>query len=294
MKQECLYTTCLNKQIFEITGRECIFTFLDVGIEGDLFIAYEGGDELRNEILLFLKSLPKTFSSRNIILHDLDKNDILNKVLEENKDVIPIDYGGESVSLSRGNVPENMVVSLGPTLYFKYRASKWWRVFAALDAATRQPDYNYIIQIDADVAFVKQITLSKIQEEIDRYAMFYHEGHYRRNRVEDGLKGIGVETSFTGYNKSEGGYEIINKLMEKLTTKSFRDHERWDDSFLLSQIIHNETPYLCNDLIRDDIEESDVVERGPFKDCIRHFKGLNGGSMDGIKKYNDYLNEKKE
>ena len=302
MEGRCLYTTCFNRTIFDLTGKECIRSFLEMNVEGDLLLAYEAESrepsldalEFRKEIMAYLESLPDELwkEKRSIALHDLDNNEILNEVLENNKDVIPTDYGGENAEMSRGNVPENLVVTLGAARYFKYRASKWWRVFAALHAASCQEDHEYVIQIDADLAFIKPIPLSKILEEIGNHAVFYHEGKYRRERVEEGLKGIGIETSFTGYSRKNGGYNIIERLMQKLTTQDFRNYDRWDDSFLLSKIIHEDVEYECRDLIDDDIEDTDVVGRGPFKDYIRHFKGLNGGSTEGIQEHEDYMREK--
>tara|TARA_Y100000593_G_scaffold35778_1_gene69855 strand:- start:10359 stop:11723 length:1365 start_codon:yes stop_codon:yes gene_type:complete len=284
-----LYTICLNHSIFEKTGRECISTFFKTDVQGDLFVGYEGGDELKLKILSLAD---ESSAGSRLILHDLDKNSLLNKVLEENKDVIPEDYGGTNAEMNRGSVPENQLVALGAKKYFRYRASKWWRVFATLDAAAKQPDYDYVIQIDADVAFVKPISQDKINLEMANNAVLYHEGPFRKSKTEDGLVGIGVETSFTGYSKHNGGYDIIYKLMDKLVSKDFKNYERWDDSFLLSKIIDEES-YECRDASGDDhTPDSDVVDRGPFKDYICHFKGLNGGCGEAQKKYETYLNDK--
>ncbi len=291
MKEKCLYVTCFDEKIFNITGKECISSFLNARVEGDLLLAYEGGAVVREQATTFLQTCDTQTECR-VIFHDLDANELLNNVLEQNADVIPEDYGGTNSGMNRGSVPESGLTSMGAKKYFLYRASKWWRVFAALDAAAKQPVYDYVVQIDADVVFVKPISLQKIQTEMSDNAIIFHEGEFRRNKVEEGLVGIGVETSFTAYSKKHGGYDIIFKLMDKLTTKQFRNHERWDDSFLLSHIIHNEVDFKCRDLITDQNQDTDVVERGPFRDYILHFKGMNGGVHEGIQKYNNYIANK--
>jgi len=292
MKAKSLYTICVNQDILRKTGHECIRSFFNEGIEGDLLVAYEGGDPIKSEILALATSV-ESAKSRLLLVHDLDKNEILNKVLEENKDVIPEDYGGSNAEMNRGNLPESALIALGAKKYFKYRASKWWRVFATLDAAAKQPDYEYVIQIDADVAFVKPITQDKIDLEMEDNAILYHEGPHRQGKVEDGVQGLGVETSFTVYSKAHGGYDIIYKLMDKLVSKDFKNYDRWDDSFLLGKIVNEEVDFKCRDASEgDETKNTDVVDRGPFKEHVRHFKGLNGGCPIGRAKLVTYLKNK--
>ena len=78
-----LYVTSFNKKLFDVTGKAMIESFLSSKIEGDLLVTHE--DDIAQEI-------PK---ADNISLLKLEDYEFLNHWLRENKDIIPIEYGGE-------------------------------------------------------------------------------------------------------------------------------------------------------------------------------------------------------
>ena len=90
MKEKCLYVTCFDEKIFNITGKECISSLLNSRVEGDLLLAYEGGAVVKEQVLTFLQTCDAQTECK-VIFHDLDANELLNSVLEQNADVIPED-----------------------------------------------------------------------------------------------------------------------------------------------------------------------------------------------------------
>ena len=75
-----LYVTSFNKQLFDVTGRAMIKSFLGAGIEGDLLVTYE--DDIESE-------LP---SSEKISLLKLETYDFLNNTGDTNYDLLICDF----------------------------------------------------------------------------------------------------------------------------------------------------------------------------------------------------------
>ena len=90
-----LYVTSFNKKLFDVTGEAMVQSFLRAKIQGDLLVTYEDDIE---------KKIPKADS---ISLLKLEDYDFLNDWLENNKDIIPVEYGGEMEGCDCKNIPTN-------------------------------------------------------------------------------------------------------------------------------------------------------------------------------------------
>ena len=78
-----LYVTSFNKKLFDVTGKDMVNSFLSTGMQGDLLVTYE--DDIAEQI-------PK---ADNITLLKLESYEFLNNWLENNKDIIPVEYGAK-------------------------------------------------------------------------------------------------------------------------------------------------------------------------------------------------------
>ena len=71
-----LYVTSFNKQLFDLTGKKMVESFLETDIEGDLLVTYEEN---------IGSSIPE---SDKVKLYNLDDSEFLSSWLEKNKDII--------------------------------------------------------------------------------------------------------------------------------------------------------------------------------------------------------------
>ena len=149
-----LYVTSFNKKLFDVTGEAMVQSFLRAKIQGDLLVTYE--DDIENKI-------PKADS---ISLLKLEEYDFLNGWLDANKDIIPVEYGGEYEGCECHKLPASKHYYKGhirrcPNLGFNRRASLWFRKIAAMHRAldiSREKGYERIVFIDSDVVFKKSIS----------------------------------------------------------------------------------------------------------------------------------------
>ena len=227
-------------------------------VQGDLLITYEGDISPPN--------------NKKFIKHNLETNTFLSDWLEENRDIIPIEYGGDAT-------PEE-----NKTLWNR-RASLWFRKIIALREALKfKDDYKAIVFCDCDCEFLNKIPASLILESFKGNDFFYHKG--RRPAIESG---------FMGFNLEKNGEQFINLIFECFSSKDFRKYDRWDDGYVITQVLKESKDISGRDVVRLPKESwqsrhirSHVVPFGPFADYLRHDKGVHT-NVHGI-----FKNDKKK
>ena len=143
-----LFVSSFNEMIYKYSGIRLINSFLKFNINTDLLTTTEGQysfDKL-NEI---------TQKYTNIKTFNLNNYDYLNDWLQENKNIIPIKYGG---SFNFKHKKTDINVKL--LNEFNKKTSLWFRKVASLKYAldNYKDEYDYIIWIDADTAFLKHLS----------------------------------------------------------------------------------------------------------------------------------------
>ena len=184
--KDVLYVTSFSKKLYEATGKGIIDSFSLYQTESDILITYEGDIDLPDDA--------------RFIKHDLGTNTFLSNWIEENRDIIPIEYGGD--------IPSSQIKGL-----WNRRASLWFRKIVALREALRfKDDYKAIVFCDCDCLFLKKIPNSLILKTFKRKDenknlrnsvsakssapldndFFYHKGPHR-DAIESGFMGFNLE-----------------------------------------------------------------------------------------------------
>ncbi len=243
MTKSVLYVTSFIEKMYDLTGKNMIESFYNTNQEGDILICYEGFDFESDE--------------DNMFTYDLTEDSYLLEWLEDNKDIIPKQFGGEALPQKRK--PNEKL--------WNVKASKWFRKIASIKHAMEVygDNYDYLIWVDCDCVFKEMIPISIHEKVLNNCGMFYYFGK-RRERYD-----CGYETGFLGFNKECGGYDFI-KLVVSIYEKEFRNIKRWDDGYVIRKVneLHNKS------VKTKDIggnTESPINYINPYYKYIRHNKG---------------------
>jgi hypothetical protein len=235
-----------------------VHSFNKVGMEGDLFIAYEDGIKI-----------PKI---DNRILFDMDNDPFLLSWLKENEDIIPQKYGGK-VPLCDKRCPDpnnNWKGHREGCLNGRYhsRVSHWFRKIVAMKVAMKKyaENYDIVVWCDCDIVFKERLPASFIAEVLGDYGAFYFMGPHRKS-----VKS-GVESGFIAFSKANGGYKFIETIIDKYEDGSFRDYSRRDDSHLFEKVF-NEVSVSSLDLVTHSRKGTDVMQESIFHTYFDHHKG---------------------
>lgn len=267
-----LYVTSMNKKIYELSGIRLLSSFLETNMKNDLLITYEEDNE-------FLEKL----DSRNIMTFNMTNYDYLNNWLKENEDIIPEKYGG----LYNRNTCTNKILNLFMKDEFNEKCSLWFRKIASLNYALNNYNkYDYIVWVDADCIFTKNIQSNVLIQQFYGTNCFFHLGRKRHKMCG------AIESGFIGFKKSKG-YKLLNNIINEYSNKQFLKYKRWDDGFIMARIILNSN-IKSIDLMPTNIYHLEPLLFSFFKDYIYHYKGSHHYEYKknlNIKNYIEYENK---
>lgn len=231
MVSKVLYVTSFNEKLYRASGERLIKSFSLLSSEADLLVCYEGGSYHEDfKELTWLK------------LYNLDGDPFLKRWLSENKDVIPLDRGGQfdgcRCKYRKGiekifpflakKIKRDGHVECCPDSFWNKRASGWFRKIVSIDYALKKfsSSYDYIVWIDCDCVFLK--TISKnflISLFLDKEIIF--------------LKGerAVAETGWLGLKVGDLSRNIFEQIRDVYESKEFRSFERWDDAFIIGSVL---------------------------------------------------------
>lgn len=250
-----LYISTFNKAIFTASGSGMLDSFFATQKTGDILCCYEG---LRPD-----KNFRKYISTNRFQHYDLIKSAFLQEWLAENKDVIPIEYGGIA---TKQNKPEAF-------LPWNFRAAGWFRKIATFEyAIPMAKNYDAIVFVDSDSKFIRNINIDIFAQVFKSHDYFYHWGKERKK------KDLGVESGFIGFKNNKNGLRVLNAWIDKYRNKVFKRYLMWDDGGMLGNVLKELEFIGGNDLVTDYKDnkksQSHVLERGVFGKCVIHEKGL--------------------
>jgi|TARA_R110002050_G_scaffold11335_5_gene38338 hypothetical protein len=260
-----LYVTSFNKQLFDLTGKKMVESFLETDIEGDLLVTYEEN---------IGSSIPE---SDKVKLYNLDDSEFLSSWLEKNKDIIPKDFGGDfsgcncaSLNPSKHHLKNH--IRRCPGVGFNRRACFWFRKIVAMQQALQiaeKEDYNRIIFIDSDVVFKERLTSNALDIVFKNAGYFFHLGPHRRQM------NTGIESGFIGFSKDNRGFEFLNLVINSFKSGDFRKYDRWDDGFVFRMIWEENPQFPHRDVVKPHqlIRYGHVVRFGFFSKYLEHEKG---------------------
>ena len=260
-----LLISSFNERIYKLSGIRLIHSFIEYKINADLLITTEGQYS-------FDKLNKISQKHTNIKTFNLNNYDYLNYWLQENKDIIPIKYGG-----SFNFKHKNMNINIKLLNEYNQKASLWFRKVSSLKYGldNHNEDYDYIIWIDADTAFLKHLSNDYIINQFKNTYCFYHLGPSRAIYTL-----CSIESGFIGFKKGDG-YQLIQDIVNEYADKKFLKYARWDDGHIMGQVIINNN-IISYDVINLNIQKKlqsveqfmNPMKYGPFKEYIKHFKGV--------------------
>ena len=264
MNNKVLYVTTFNKKLYEQSGILMIDSFMNYGGEGDLLVCYEDIDF-------------ETPNKEKIKTYCMENDKYMTEWLTEHSKNIPEMYGGTAG-------PNHPIVTQFNTKRGQYwanhRASRYFRKIVALNYALDNfaNEYDIIFLIDVDCIFKKKMDTHMISTLFsDNQAMIYFWGKHRRNINR------GPETGFTGYSKSNGGFDFARKICDCFGSGNFLKYQFWDDGYVIGKLIteHSDTVVLHDIVSQSDSKTTRVMEiqTQPLFNYIHHFKNKHQTSV---------------
>ena len=255
-----LYVTTFNSKLYTQSGKDLLTSFLKYIENGDMLVCYEGFD------------FKSDFESNDRIFdYNMEQDEYMCNWITANEDNIPEIYGGKAGDdhpiVKQFNDKEGQY-------WANHRASRYFRKVVALNYALThyQNEYDYIFVIDCDCIFKNNIMDDKITDElfIDDAAMIYFWSKHRK-RI-----GRGPETGFTGYCKSNRGFEFAKKICDCYSSQDFLRFEFWDDGYVIGRLINeNDQPFVLYDLVGQSKHRTTRVmeiPENPLFGIVHHFK----------------------
>jgi len=261
-----LYITSFSETLFKASGHNMINSFIQHKIEGDLFVGYESFN---------FSQYITSESHPNILSSDIMEYDFLKDWIQNNKDVIPVIFGGNMKPTSDGPPPDgNKILQNKVYTYWNKKASLWFRKVATMLFALNKYGelYDCIVWVDCDCLFLKQLPSAIIENIFKISDVFYHQGQYRN------LKDFGFETGLIGFKKG-AGYDIIKDVCNMYQTRKYIDLNRWDDGYVFKIIIQkltNKNKIKSIDLVDNGKKGKrlDAINKGLFVEFVIHNKGM--------------------
>lgn len=273
---DVVWVTSFAKDMYEVSGKPLIDSFVATKTEGTLVVAYErmpGGAWL----------------PPGVVGHRLDEDEHLKAWLKRHADIIPKWLGGRHDGRCRcpggpyAVHAKNRHALPCVGYWFCRNASRWVRKLPALRAAvghvnralggTRDPA---VIWLDADCVFQAKVTAQVAQTWFPGDAgVFYH--RHKRAVLEAGV---------VGYRAARGGFDVLGKLWDRYfadADPAFRHDPRWDDCYQLQQAMAAAPDVAAADLATGSGAHAAVIEFGPLKGYIGHDKGRHGRKLNIMK-----------
>jgi len=268
---EVLYVTSFDRDMYAATGVHLLDSFVSSGTQGTLLCCSEGG--LANQL-----SSP----DRAIVSYDLDSSEFLRTWLEANRDIIPIELGGQAqpCTCPGQRDPWGIHVERCPYHWFNKNASRWFRKVVSLEHAMRCRTADALIWIDCDCRFKKGVASEFWADLFGDAVVLYHKGP-ARSVVESGVLAIRLD---------ELGRQFLDCVLDMYRSGSFRNEVRWDDGYIVGQVILRNPGVPSKDLASRgssfdpvapprEYKFGFVLPDSPIGEYIDHFKGVHGAVL---------------
>lgn len=254
-EKEILYLTSFNKELYEASGKK-------------LIESYKKTNQLQySNLLCTYENMPLPVDE-NIIFFDITNNKILTNFLNLYSDKIPKYLGGKTEPCKCKNPCGKQTKDHIRGCYFTWwnrNCFRWFKkVVSLVEAAFSSA--KYLIWIDSDCEFKKQITSDFIKNLFQDNTVIFMKGN---GRIVD-------ETGFFGIKLDTKGREFINRLYDFYMNGDVFNLIRWDDGYVFTKLHQRMYPYIkSRDLVLNS-NGSRVMERSLIKQYVIHNKGIHG------------------
>jgi hypothetical protein len=255
---ELLYVTSFGPDMYQMTGRHLVDSFLDSGVEGRLLICHEQRmSDLFHE------------PDDRLLIYDLDHSSFLRQWLESNKDIIPTHLGGnaDGCSCFEPSGADADHKPNCPASWFNRNASRWFRKIVSLDHALTLPGIEIVVWLDSDCRFRKKLSYEQVAGFFKGGSVFYLKSRDREV----------MESGIVGFHLGRSGRDFLALTIDRYRSGAFRNDPRWDDGYQFQMTVDcYESIIKTVDLAAYATGFDDVVPNSPIGEYLHHFKGVHG------------------
>lgn len=257
------YVTSFNKRIYEASGKKLLKSFYKTQSEGDLFCYYEEGTQ-------------EPVDHSNLKFISLDNEKPLQDWLQNNRDIIPESEGGTLKPCKCKNpwsLKEREHKAGCSHIWFKRCAYRWFKKVYSLNhfISTYSRNYDYVIWIDADCTFLRQVNTSDWSTIFGDHSILYMKGP---REIE--------ECGVVGYNLQKEGSQFIKHFYDMYIDGTFRKLARWDDSYVFHCLRETYPEWNSKDLAGKAGDHAEVISGSLIGNMIAHDKGKHGPRILGL------------
>ena len=249
MKNKILYVTTFNEKLYELSGRYLIDTFKKHNVEGQLLVCTEGmeASQIRNK--------------GGVAFYDATHDEFRQKILQENKDIVDVQYGGQVRSWPKGRDGD----------FNRHWPRFFWKVVALSYALRGYGDsHDVIVQLDCDIKFSSCLSEKNLEKLFGDAGVFYCLGPQRR-RIQ-----TGIEAGVVGFRREVSGYEFLKTYINVFDSGKFRAYYRKDDGLVLKIVVESNPQFKTRDLVGSHPlkARAPVIPYSPLAAYLEHDKGL--------------------
>ena len=254
-----LFVTSFHRQMFEVTGRRLVESFLSSGTRGNLLMCHEGFDGV------------SPLRHPRLRVHNLNRSPLLRSWLRDNADIIPQQFGGQAGACACAE-PSNPFArhnSGCPNGWYNRNAARWFRKVVALRAAIQRTSYDAYIWLDSDCVFTARLPIEELQAWFARGAVLY---------LKSPARGV-IESGVMGILNSDAGRQFVTATVERFQSGAFRQDARWDDGYQFQLALHHHPEIPRCDLATTANQNADVVPFSPWGAYLCHRKGMHSVAL---------------
>jgi hypothetical protein len=258
-----LFVTSFTRAMFDVTGERLVRTFLQSHTEGTLLVCHEGFDD---------GSYPRRAGVRSF---KLDRSELLNGWLVDNRDIIPKCFGGLA-GLCNCPEPRQVFGAHQPRCHgywFNRNAARYFRKVVSLNYAMTLRGFDYVIWLDSDCVIKAGMPAKSVRQWFGGSDVFYHKSAERKV----------MESGVLGVRNSAGGNLFVSTTLARYGSGAFRRNLRWDDGYQFQLALKS---------LSGKIESVDlagcstggrfghVLPHSPAGRFIAHHKGIHARVLD--------------
>ena len=203
--------------------------------------------------------------------YDLDESSLLREWLANNRDIIPVELGGEAEPCRCGEAenPWSRHVPRCPYQWYNKNASRWFRKVVSLESAANCPEAEALVWVDSDCRFKSTLPSSIWADLFEGASVLYHKSRHRKV----------IESGVIAFKMDAGGRCLLSDVVDRYLSGRFRRDLRWDDGFQFQQAIKEHPAIRCIDLASASDSGYNVLPSSPLGRYIDHHKGTHGAVL---------------
>jgi hypothetical protein len=254
-----LFVTSFHLEMFAVTGRRLVESFLESGTKGNLLMCHEGFDGVR------------PLRHRRLRVYDLGRSLLLQSWLRDNADIIPKRFGGLAgeCACAKPTDPFARHNTGCPGGWYNRNAARWFRKVVSLNAAIERTEYDAYVWLDSDCVFTARLPFDELATWFNRGAVLY---------LKSPARGV-IESGVMGILNCAQGRKFVRATVERFQSGEFRRDVRWDDGYQFQLTLHRHPEIQGVDLATTANQNADVVPFSSWGAYLCHRKGTHATTL---------------